>query len=128
MSALLSAADLAFMQDTQVEAMPGTVVIQRRTATNDGMGGTYESWAAAGTAIGRIYPRSQLGSNEAVSGAQVISEVLWFGTFPIGTDIHPADRLAYNSRTWEVLRTNNSEMYQTATRVDLESLNEEERT
>lgn len=124
---LLSAADLAYMQDTQEQAMPGTVVIERVTRTNDGMGGSYESWAAVGTVIGRIYPRSQLGSNEAVSGAQVISEIRWFGTLPMGTEIYPQDRLFYTNRTWEVTKTNNDEMWQTAVRCDLESMNEERR-
>lgn len=127
MSSLLSAADLAFMQDTQEEHLPGTVVIERVTRTPDGMGGDTEAWTAVGTVNGRIYPRSQLGSNEAVGGAQVISEIRWYGTLPMGTDVLPQDRLFYDGRTWEVTKTNNGEMTKTAVRADLETMNQERR-
>lgn len=125
---MLSAADLAFMQDTQIEALPGTVVIERVSRTPNGMGGEYEGWTAAGTVIGRIYPMQRRGMAETVGGAQVISETAWFATFPIGTVVYPQDRLVYGDRSWEVTRTNNDEMWITAVRCDLESFNEERRT
>lgn len=125
---LLSSGDLAYMQDTQLQAMPGTVVIERYTLTSNGMGGQYETWAAVGTVIGRIYPRTTRGQGEIIGGAQVQSTMDWYATFPIGTDVLAKDRLLYQSRTWEVVRTNNDEMYGTATRCDLESLNEQRKT
>lgn len=125
---MLTAADLAYMQDAQEEALPGTVVIERLSRASNGMGGDYETWTAAGTAIGRIYPMQRRGMAETVAGAQVVSETTWFGTFPIGTEIYPQDRLVYASRSWEVTRTNNGEMWKTAVRCDLEANNEERRT
>ncbi len=124
---MLTAADLTFMQETQDEALPGTVVIQRYALTSDGMGGQYETWAAAGTAIGRIYIVPSRAQNEPIGGAQVHSHARWVGTFPIGTDVVAQDRLAYNGRTWEVTSTNNDQMWQTAVRCELESHNEESR-
>lgn len=123
---MLSAADLAFMQDTQELAMPGTVVIERYALTSDGQGNAYEAWTAAGTVIGRIYPQRTMGM-EAVGGAQIQSEMKWWATLPIGTVVNENDRLLYNNRTWEVIRVNNDEMWQTCVRAELNSSNEERR-
>jgi hypothetical protein len=128
MSSLLSAADIAYMQDTQNTAMPGTVVIERYMTTPNGMGGSYEDWAAAGTVSGRIYPIVRRGMAEAEGGAQVVSDTRWVGTFPDGTIIYVQDRLVWDGRSWEVTSTNQSEMWKTAVRVELESLNIERRT
>lgn len=126
--ALLSSADLTYMQGVQDTAQPGTVMIERYTYTSDGQGGYTETWAAVGTVTGRIYPMVRRGNAEGAAGAQVISETVWVATFPIGTDVTAKDRLRYNARTWEVLRTNNDEMWQTAVRCELSSQNEEART
>lgn len=123
---LLSAADLAFMQETQEQAMPGTVVVERYGLTQAGQGGAYEGWTAAGTVIGRIYPQRTMGM-EAVGGAQVQSEMKWWATLPIGTEVNERDRLLYNSRTWEVVRVNNDEMWATCIRCELSTMNEERR-
>jgi hypothetical protein len=78
---MLTAADLSFMRDTQEDALPGTVVIQRHTLVSDGMGGATETWAAVGTAIGRIYPR-RTQSAENIGGGQVHSHMQWWPRFP----------------------------------------------
>lgn len=124
---LLTATDLAFMQTTQEAAMPGTVVIERYSNIGDGMGGNYQQWAAVGTAIGRIYPQVRRGMAEMVGGAQVLAQSDWFATLPAGTDVTAADRLLYNSRTWEVTRVNNDEMWATCVRCEVEANNEERR-
>jgi head-tail adaptor len=123
---MLTAADLAYMQDTQEQAMPGTVVIERVTLTSDGMGGNVEAWGAVGTVIGRIYPQSTQGV-EAVGGAQVLSELKWWATLPAGTTLYAQDRLFYGNSTFEVIRVNTDEMWQTATRAELQSTNDERR-
>lgn len=125
---MLTAADLAYMQDTQEQALPGTVVIERNTLVDDGMGGRIETWAAVGTVIGRIYPMVRRGMAEAVGGAQVQSSTQWFATLPVDTVIYAQDRLFYGDSTWEVLRVNNDEMWKTAVRAELEKSNEERRT
>lgn len=115
------------MQDTQEQALPGTVVIERTTQTSDSMGGVWDTWAAVGTAIGRIYPRERRGTGEMVAGAQIVSQTDWYATFPVGTDVTAKDRLLYDGRTWEVEKVNNSEMWQTAVRCELKAYNEERR-
>lgn len=122
---MLTAGELAQMQATQTAALPGTVVIERYALTADGMGGYSEAWTAAGTVQGRIYPAS--GGSERVTGGQPASSVQWWGTFPVGTSLTAKDRLRYAGRTFEVLAVNNGEMWQTAVRAELLSLNEEAR-
>lgn len=124
---LITAADLAFMQDTQEQALPGTVVVERYTTTDNGMGGSWEAWAAVGTVIGRIYPQRTQGQ-EMVSGGQVQSELKWWGTLPEGTDVNERDRLVVGDRSWEVVRVNQGEMWMTATRCELSTMNSERRT
>lgn len=125
---LLTAGDLTYMQDTQDTALPGSVVIERYTLIKDNMGGEYQAWAAVGTVDGRIYPQRRRSTAETIAGAQVTSEMQWWATFPEGTDVSAKDRLFYDSRTWEVVTTNKGEMWSTAVRCELISLNEERRT
>lgn len=125
---MLTAADLAYMQTTQEDALPGTVVIERYTTSSDGMGGQYQTWAAVGTVDGRIYPRTRLGMGETVNGAQVLSVTDWWATLPQGTDVTAKDRLLYSGRTFEVIRVNNDESWQTAVRCEVRASNEERRT
>lgn len=116
------------MRDVQERAMPGSVVIERHTLASDGRGGYSETWAAVGTVTGRIYPMVRRGMSETVGGGQVISETSWFATLPVGTDVDARDRLVVGSRSWEVMRVNNDEMWQTAVRCELQAHNEERRT
>ena len=127
MGQLIRNHELKWMRALQERAQPGTVVIYRRTLTRDAMGGFSEAWAAAGTAIGRIYPQNSRAFGEPVMGERVTSESRWFATFPVGTDVTAEDRLSYESRTWEVIRVNNDEMYQTAVRAEIVAYNEEAR-
>lgn len=125
---LLSSDDLEYMRDTQETALPGTVVIQRVTLVPDGMGGSYETWAGAGTVIGRIMQRESRGGGEMVGGAQVHSHTSWWASLPFGTDVVASDRLVYNDRSWEVISVNNDAMWSTAIRAELIAHNEELRT
>lgn len=114
------------MRALQGRAMPGSVVIQRYTFASDGQGGQNETWSNVGTVTGRIYPERAQGL-EAAGGGQILSETRWFATMPTGTDVVAQDRLSYNSRTWEVIRVNNDEMWQTALRCEVVAHNEESR-
>ena len=123
---LLRTTDLTWMKALQQRAMPGTVVIERYTSAADGMGGYTQTWAAVGTVVGRIYPQRTQG-NENPGGGQIISNTDWFATLPAGTDVTANDRLLYQARTWEVVRVNNDQMWQTAVRCELLAHNEERR-
>jgi head-tail adaptor len=115
------------MQGIQERVMPGTVYILSMGTASDGMGGIAETWGTVGTVTGRIYPVRRRAAMEQIGGGQQISETQWYGTFPSGTSITARQRVKYGSRTWEVLRVNNSEMYQTAVRCELMAHNEENR-
>ncbi len=112
------------MQATQNLAMPGSVVISRYTMASDGMGGQTQTWAAVGTVLMRIYFGNSRAFAEKVAGEQVVSKTSWYATAPVGTVLTAKDRLSYNGRTWEVIQVNNKEMWQTAVRAELSSLNE----
>jgi head-tail adaptor len=124
---LLSGGALTWMRALQQRAMPGTVVIERRTLTPDVMGGFTEAWAAVGTVSGRIYPQNTRSMAEPVAAAQITEQGRWFATVPVGTDVLASDRLFYGGRTWEVIRVNNDEMWQTAVRCEVVTYNEERR-
>jgi hypothetical protein len=124
---LLRTSDIAWMQGIQERVMPGTVYILSMGTASDGMGGIAETWGTVGTVTGRIYPIERRGEIESISGGKIVSETRWFGTFPSGTSVDARNRVKYGSRTWEVLRVNNGEMYQTAVRCELMAHNEENR-
>ena len=124
---LLTDGDLTWMRSVQQRAMPGTVVIERRTLSADALGGFTETWAASGTVLGRIYPQDVRSMVEPIAAAQVSQEARWFATLPVGTDVMASDRLLYATRTWEVVRVNNDEMWQTAVRCEVVTYNEERR-
>lgn len=124
---LLTAADLAYMQATQEQAMPGTVYILGMGTATNGMGGYSETWGTVGTVTGRVYPMVRRGQPEVMAAGQMVSETSWFATLPVGTSVTAKNRIEYNGRTWEVVRVNNSEMWQTAVRCELTAHNEERR-
>lgn len=125
---MLPTSALTWMRGLQEQLMPGTVVIYRMAQTSDGMGGLADGWAAVGTVSGRIYPVNQRGNTEFVAGAQVISETKWYATLPVGTQITARDRVVSGGRSWEVVKVNNDEDWQTAVRAELSAHNEENRT
>ena len=127
MSELLWLNDLAWMRATQERALPGTVVIERRSLAADGMGGFTETWAAAGTVAGRVYPQNERSMSEGVGGEQQISITRWFATLPHGTVVDARDRLLADGRTWEIMKVNNDEDWQTAVRCEVVAHNEERR-
>ncbi len=121
---MLTQAEITAMQATQNLAMPGVVTISRYTMASDGMGGQTQTWANVGTVAGRIYFGNSRAFAERVAGEQVVSKTSWYATLPVGTVLTAKDRLTYGGRVWEVIQVNNSEMWQTAVRAELSSLNE----
>lgn len=124
---MLGTAALEWMRVMQQRAMPGSVVIERRTLAPDAMGGFTETWAAVGTVAGRIYPQDVRSVIEPIAGGQIADKSRWFATLPVGSDVQASDRLLYANRTWEVVRVNNDEMWSTAVRCELVTYNEERR-
>jgi head-tail adaptor len=124
---LLGTSQLEWMRDVQERAMPGTVVIERFTSARDAMGGFTDTPVAVGTVTGRIYPQNTRSFDEPIMGERVTSEGRWFATFPVGTDVTAEDRLVFAGRTYEVVRVNNDESWQTAVRCEVVTYNEERR-
>ena len=125
--ALLTTADTAWMAALQEAAMPDTIVIERRTLTSDGAGGYTEVWGSVGTASGRLMPITR-NAGEPVVGGQPASESYWWATLPVGTSVVETDRLVTGGRSFEVIRINTTESWQTAVRCECMALNQERRT
>lgn len=114
------------MRGLQGQALPGSAIIQRGSATPDGMGGQTVTWAAVGTATARLYVQnSRAVAEDTRNGAQVISVTRWYVTMPVGTDVTAADRLVVSGRLFEVTEVNNDQHWQTAVRCAVTALNEE---
>ena len=99
---MLTAAELAEMRSVQVEAMAGTCVITRRTLASDGMGGFTETWAAAGTVTGRVWPATESGAERLIAD-RITEADAWIITVPQGTDVVAKDRIVESGRTFEVV-------------------------
>lgn len=123
---MVTADDLAWMQGMQNSIQPGTVIIERKTLAPASLGFD-ETWAVVGTVMGRVYPNNNRTFGEPIMGDQTTSEGRWFATLPVGTSITAKDRLVYANRTFEVVRVNNSESFQTAVRCECVTHNEERR-
>lgn len=115
------------MKTVQEQALPDTIVIERVTLTADGAGGNTESWAAIGTVTGRLMPITRT-AGEPVTGGQPASISHWWATLPVGTDVTESDRLVTGDRSFEVVRVNLTQSWQTAVRCECVALNRERRT
>lgn len=102
--ALLSAADLAFMQGVVVTSLPDTCSIQRPTNTDDGAGGHTTSWVTVQSGIAcRIEAYSgRKGGDEDVVNARFESVMWWRVHLPAATDVRITDRILSGSHTFEV--------------------------
>lgn len=96
---MLTAAELAAIQATQLLTLTEACTIQHRTLTSDGAGGWTEAWTTV-TTVCRVAP---VGANEAVLAGQQRIVANWKLTFPAGTVVHDEDRIAVGSRTFEVV-------------------------
>ncbi len=112
----LTTSEIADMRSEQNETMPDTVVIWRYTSLSDGMGGVSETWASAGTVIGRLAPMPRL-AGERIIGEQLLAADAWVITVPNGTMVYERDRLGVGARTFEVEYTNAHEAWETALRL-----------
>lgn len=99
---MLTADELAEMRSVQVETMAGTCVITRRTLASDGMGGFTETWAAAGTVTGRVWPATESGAERLIAD-RITEADAWIITVPQGTDVVAKDRITESGRTFEVV-------------------------
>lgn len=121
---LITNTEIAWMRGVQVQAQPGTAVIQRATLASDGMGGQTETWAAIGTVTARLMPVSPT-QREFVTGSQITTVAKWYVTVPGTATVLASDRIVIGTRLFEVTFVPNNQDYRTALHVECVSLNEE---
>jgi hypothetical protein len=116
---LLSTAELAEMRATQLEALPDTATILRRSLTSDGRGGQAESYSEAGSAACRI---SFEGGNkpimpDSVDGGRPAPQERFIVTLPHDADVLETDRLTIGDDTFEIVTSLAARSWQTAKRM-----------
>lgn len=112
---MLTASDLAGMQTTLGQSLPGTVVIQRSTQSSDGMGGISDAWAAVGTVSARVSPAG-MGLDDLVGG-EAVNIAPWVVTVPVGTSVTDRDRITYAGQTFEIEMVDSPRSYATCIRI-----------
>jgi len=101
-SQLLSAGDLTLMRRDCLRLMPGTAILQQRTLTSDGQGGSTEVWASSGTVVCAVAPQTQ--GTERIRGGRVAAISDWVITLPgTVTGLAAKDRIVVGSDTFEVV-------------------------
>lgn len=104
---MLSASELAGMQDSLEDSLPDLATIQRATRSSDGMGGSSESWATLASNVPvRVSPAGLLRGDERVIGGAVAALMEWIVTLPANQDIREVDRIVIGSRTLEAKQVN----------------------
>jgi len=115
---VLTAAEIAAMQDTQEAALPDTCTIKSCTLSSDSAGGYTESWSDKATGVAcRIAPIRSLSDAEAAVGGALQGKSVWQLTLPAGQDIQHTDRVVVGSATYEVVSLGSEGAWETATRA-----------
>lgn len=107
---MLSAAEQAAMQATQLLTLTDACTIQHRTLASDGAGGWTDTWTDT-TTVCRVAP---VGANEAILAGQQRIVANWKITLPANTVVHDEDRIAVGSRAFEVVGVRGPETRETA--------------
>lgn len=118
---MLSAAQLASMKATQIEAMPGTCTISGKTEASDSMGGRTETWASVATGVAcRLSPMQAMGAEvEAVVMERFQGRSLWQLTIASTQAITNLQRVTVGSTVYEVVQVRDGAQWETARRVIL---------
>ena len=98
---MVTAGELAAMQEVQQATLTETCAVVRRTLASDGAGGQTVSSASTAT-VCRLAASGNTPADRLVAGS-VAEQVLWRITLPAGTDVRKADAVTIGSRTFEVM-------------------------
>lgn len=104
MSVGLSDWEIHTARETSDAFLPGTAVIQAKTATSDGQGG--QTWTYAARAGGTVDARLAAENTQPRSGeiaSRSATATSWVLTIPAATTITNTDRVVFDSVTYEVL-------------------------
>lgn len=96
---MLSDYERASMIAAQIEALPDTGTVERKTLTDDGAGGFTETVTATSLPCRIGMPT---GSYERAIAGQLGAVAVSVLTFPAGSDIGEADRVTVGTRSFEV--------------------------
>lgn len=119
---MLDADQLASLRTTLNASLPGTVVIERPTLTDNGAGGQIAVWASptGGTVSGRLSPRMERAGEELPMGNDAVTAHRRFiVTLPNGTDVRATDRLVTYGGTYDINNLDNPRSYAIDMRVDV---------
>jgi len=98
----LTAAEIHQCRETSDAFLPGTAVIQAKTATADGQGG--QTWTYAARTGGTVDARLAMENEQPQELAGRIADVSsWVLTIPATTTITETDRVVFDSLTYDVL-------------------------
>jgi head-tail adaptor len=100
--------------------LAGTAVIQRPTAVSDAGGGGSVTWGNAGTVVARFAPVvSASTADEDVEGGRMTPDIDAVITVPAGTDVRTSDRIASQSRTYEVTTVRTPQTWEINRRLEV---------
>lgn len=117
----LSPGDLHLMREVFDTTLPETVVIQRPTGASDGMGGSIQTFAPAGTVNARVDPSWRKGEEREHGGRQV-AESSWVVVMAHDTDVRTEDQILHQGRTLEVVEVRTPQSWEILTRCECVAL------
>lgn len=95
---------LAYLRGIQNAYLPDVCVIQRATETTTG-DGTSVTWADFATGVACRVSPIESGANEQVGGGGAIAAInQWVIRVPALQDVTVKDRVAFGSRSFEIVR------------------------
>lgn len=118
---MLTPAELLGMRQTQVDALPGTCDVLRKTLTEDGAGGFTESWETLSQGIPcRLSPEG--GVDESLVASRFQGRAMRRLTLEYDEEIHNEDQVVVDGVTYEIAGVEDGAQWETARRVLLARL------
>lgn len=117
----LSPGELVTMRGELNATLPGTAIIQSRTAAADGQGGQTWVYSGSGTVMARLSPEMLRGSEGEAAG-RIMELSPWILTLPAHTAITETDRVVYDGVTYEVSEVMTRVPWEISRRVRLEEV------
>lgn len=99
---MLTDAELDALRDTQADALPQTVTVQRRSLANDGAGGVTETWTGGSSLACRIAAPDARTLELAARLGEVVDAVI---TFAAQANVQAGDRV-YTSGSATIFSVN----------------------
>lgn len=113
---MLTATELAAMQEAQNGALPSTATILRYTTASDGQGGQVATLVTpSATAACRVSSRGV--PDEFLQDGRAAGRALWLVTLAADADVLATDRLSVSGKVYEILGFASGGAWATAKRV-----------